>query len=125
VPNNILQLGTGADQFELQGSVHHPNSVRCTHQLVPEQQIWKQSSASFGFQGRYRCLSNADVMPANIICTSFRPVPTARHLLVLGRSSSTGHSLLGASPLDPLVHMFNPSTGTHLLSQSSKLYLFF
>ena len=32
----------------------------------------------------------------------------------LGRASGAGHSLLGARPLDPLVHMFNPSPGTHV-----------
>ena len=55
--------------------------------------------------------------------TSFRPVPTARHSLTLGRSFGTGHSLPGASPLDPLVHIFNPSSCTHLSSQSSMLHL--
>ena len=49
--------------------------------------------------------------------TSFRPVPTAQHSLTLGCSSSTGHSLPGACPLDPLVHMFNASSGTHVSSQ--------
>ena len=49
--------------------------------------------------------------------TSFRPVPTARRSLALGRSSSTSHSLPGASPLDPLVHMFNPSSDMHALFQ--------
>ena len=49
--------------------------------------------------------------------TSFRPVPTSRRSLMLGHDSSTGHSLPGACPLDPLVHMFNPSSGTHFLSQ--------
>ena len=32
----------------------------------------------------------------------------------LGRSSSAGHSLPGACPLDPLVYMLNPSSGAHL-----------
>ena len=32
----------------------------------------------------------------------------------LGRASGAGHSLPGARPLDPLVHMFNPSCGTHV-----------
>ena len=32
----------------------------------------------------------------------------------LGHASGAGHSLPGASPLDPLVHMFDPSSGTHL-----------
>ena len=49
--------------------------------------------------------------------TSFRPVPTSRRSLTLGHDSSTGHSLLGACPLDPLVHIFNPSSGTHASSQ--------
>ena len=31
----------------------------------------------------------------------------------LGRASSAGHSLPGARPLDPLVHMFNLSSCTH------------
>ena len=35
----------------------------------------------------------------------------------LGRACGAGHSLLGAHPLDPLVHMLNPSSGTHLYSQ--------
>ena len=41
----------------------------------------------------------------------------------LGRASGAGHSLPGASPLDPLVHMFNPDPATHVLSQSSKSHL--
>ena len=48
-------------------------------------------------------------------------MPTARHSLTLGRSSSTGHSLPGARPLDPLVHMFHPSAGTHVLSFGTAL----
>ena len=32
----------------------------------------------------------------------------------LSRASSAGHSLPGARPLDPLVHMLNPSSGTHV-----------
>ena len=56
------------------------------------------------------------------IQTSIRPVPTARHSLTLGCSFSTGHSLPGASPLDPPVHMFNPSSCTHVSSQSSMLH---
>ena len=32
----------------------------------------------------------------------------------LGRASGAGHSLPGASPLDPLVRMLDPSSGTHL-----------
>ena len=55
--------------------------------------------------------------------TSFRPMPTARHSLMLGHSFGTGHSLLGASPLDPLVHIFNPSSCTQVSSQSSMLHL--
>ena len=49
--------------------------------------------------------------------TSFRPVPTAWCSLMLSHSSSTSHSLPGARPLDPLVHMFHPSSGTHASSQ--------
>ena len=55
--------------------------------------------------------------------TSFRPVPMAWHLLTLGHSFGTDHSSPGASPLDPLVHIFNPSSCTHLSSQSSMLHL--
>jgi len=60
--------------------------------------------------------------------TSLRPVPTARRSLALGRSFSVGHGSLGASPLDPLVHMFNPSPYTHVKSQlpcSISLYFLF
>ena len=32
----------------------------------------------------------------------------------LGRASGAGHSLPGARPLDPLVRMLHPSSGTHL-----------
>ena len=32
----------------------------------------------------------------------------------LGRASGAGHSLPGASPLDPLVRMLDPSSGTHV-----------
>ena len=32
----------------------------------------------------------------------------------LGRASGAGHSLPGARPLDPLVLMFNPTSGTHV-----------
>ena len=31
------------------------------------------------------------------------------------RDSGTGHSLPGASPLDPQIHMLNPSSGMHAL----------
>jgi len=48
--------------------------------------------------------------------------PTAWRLLTLGRASSTGHSLPGAHPLDPLVHMFNPSFGMHVSSQFRYTY---
>ena len=44
-------------------------------------------------------------------------------LAVLSHDSGTGHSLLGASPLDPLVHMFNPTSCTHVLSQFQYTYL--
>ena len=54
---------------------------------------------------------------ALIYKTSFRPMPTSWRSLTLGHDSSTGHSLPGARPLDPLVHIFNPSSGTHVLSQ--------
>ncbi|KIJ92117.1 hypothetical protein K443DRAFT_13832 [Laccaria amethystina LaAM-08-1] len=33
--------------------------------------------------------------------TSFRPAPTARHSLTLGRASSAGHGLPGATPPGP------------------------
>ena len=32
----------------------------------------------------------------------------------LGRASGAGHSLPGARPLDPLVRMLDPSSGTHV-----------
>ena len=35
-------------------------------------------------------------------------------LATLSCASDACHSLPGACPLDPLVHMFNPSTGTHV-----------
>ena len=35
--------------------------------------------------------------------------------MVLGCSFGVGHGLLGASPLDPLVHIFNPSFYTHIM----------
>ena len=70
--------------------------------------------------GKLTNLTNAVPLCFNI--TSFRPVPTARHSLTLGRSFGTGHSLPGASPLDPLVHIFNPSSCTHVSSQSSMLH---
>jgi len=35
----------------------------------------------------------------------------------LGRSFSAGHGSPGASPLDPLVHISNPSPYTHVKSQ--------
>jgi len=38
--------------------------------------------------------------------------------LTLGCASGAGHSLPGAHPLDPLVHIFNPSFGTHVSSSS-------
>ena len=43
--------------------------------------------------------------------------------MVLGCDSGTGHSLLGASPLDPLVCMFNPSSCMHVLFQFQYTYL--
>ena len=46
--------------------------------------------------------------------TSLRPAPTARRSLTLGRSFGAGHGSPGASPLDPLVRMFNPSSYTHV-----------
>ena len=32
----------------------------------------------------------------------------------LGRACGAGHSLPGARPLDPLVHMLDPSSATHV-----------
>jgi len=49
-----------------------------------------------------------------ILLTSFRPAPMVWHSLMLGHASGAGHSLPGAYPLDPLVHIFNPSFGTHV-----------
>jgi hypothetical protein len=57
-----------------------------------------------------------------------RPAPTARRSLALGRSFGAGHGSPGASPLDPLLHMFNPSPYTHVKSQlpcSISLFSFF
>ena len=42
---------------------------------------------------------------------------------VLGCSSGMGHSSPGASPLDPPVHIFNPSFGTHVSSQYPGTFL--
>ena len=39
----------------------------------------------------------------------------------LGRASGAGHSLPGARPLDPLVHMFNASSVTHPSSHGTAL----
>ena len=39
----------------------------------------------------------------------------------LGRASGAGHSLPGASPLDPLVHMFYPNHQSH----TSPMHIFF
>ena len=71
------------------------------------------SHSSFGCH-----IAVSDVAPGLCIReTSFRPVPMSWWLLMLSHDSSTGHSLPGACPLDPLVHMFNPSSGTYFLSQ--------
>ena len=64
------------------------------------------------------CYCRADVM----IVTSFRPAPTAWCSLMLGCASGASHSLLRAC-LDPLVHMFNPTSNTHVLFQFQ--YTFF
>jgi len=64
------------------------------------------------------------------LCLAMPPVPVTTYtctydmaLASLSHVSSISHSLLGASFLDSLVHMFNPNSGTHVLSQSSKLHL--
>ena len=44
-----------------------------------------------------------------VILVSLLTVPQA-----LDCTSGAGHSLLGAHPLDPLVHIFNPSFHTHV-----------
>ena len=73
--------------------------------------IWRYSIYSV-LVGRYSRSLNSPPFPM-----SLRPAPTARHSLVLGRSFSVGHGLLGASPLGPLVHISNPSPYTHVKSQ--------
>jgi len=54
---------------------------------------------------------------AILVLTSLRPAPMARRSLALSRSFSMGHGSPGASPLDPLVHISNPSPYTHVKSQ--------
>ena len=83
-----------------------------TGRAGPPLNIYKNVS-EFETRTSHECLLNQ---------TSFRPMPMARHSLTLSRSFSTGHSLPGASPLDPLVHMFYPSSCTHVSSQSSKFH---
>jgi len=47
----------------------------------------------------------------------------AQRSLMLGRASGAGHSFPGAHLLDPLVHMFNPSFGTHVSSSCTGTHL--
>ena len=44
-------------------------------------------------------------------------------LTALSRSSGMGHSLPGATPLGPPVHILNPSFSAHVLSQSPGIFL--
>ena len=50
-------------------------------------------------------------------CLTLYKPKTRAYGTALGRSFGAGHSSPGASPLDPLVRMFNPSSHTHAKSQ--------
>ena len=51
------------------------------------------------------------------LCFNDYKPKTHAYGMALSRSFSVGHGLLGASPLDPLVHISNPSPYTHAKSQ--------
>ena len=100
--------------------------VRLGYSTLPlNSESMPMRDVNLSWAGRGKALVNTSArLSSDAQCsTSFRPVPTARHSLMLGRSFGTGHSLPGASPLGPLVHMLNPSSSTHVSFQSLKLHL--